>query len=136
VEIVDQDAVKQGAREYSRTVLDVDEPDGPIVESGSPVNPQGFFRLRGGNRFDLPRGPYTLIAGHAGTTASDFRPFEFTQQDLFNYAPYNYLQTPSRRAGGWLFGGADWGSVRPFYEVYYSRRESNQVLAASTFISR
>jgi outer membrane receptor protein involved in Fe transport len=117
-------------------VLGVDEPDGPIVQSGSPTTPQGFFRLRRGNVFGLPPGPYTLIAGHSGTAASDFRSFDFAPEDLFNFAPYNYLQTPSRRAAGWLFGYTDWGSVRPFFEAYYSKRESEQVLAPSTFLSR
>ncbi len=44
---------------------------------------------------------YTHVTGTSGRGAADYRPYD-KYTDLFNYAPYLYLQTPSKRGSAWL----------------------------------
>jgi iron complex outermembrane receptor protein len=95
--------------------------------------PQGLYRVPRGNVLGLNPGPYTTVSGTSGRGANDFRPIDFTQ-DLFNYAPYNFLQTPSRRGAVWLQARhALTRSVELFAEGLAHHSESHQQVAPSTY---
>ncbi|MCM2311073.1 MAG: TonB-dependent receptor [Steroidobacteraceae bacterium] len=134
-EWVDQEAVFQDARAYSRDTEYL-RADGTIGTSGSIATPQGFFVLPAGNAFGFTPGPYTRVAGSAApATAEDFRPY-LIPDDNFNFAPDNYLQTPSERYYAWLLGGFDvTDRVSLFAEAMLHQRDSEQRLAASSFRS-
>ncbi len=55
--------------------------------------------------------------------------------DLYNYAPFNYLVTPSQRVSVWSSGDHKFGNVvRGFYETSYVNRKSDQQLAPEPLI--
>lgn len=134
-ELVDQDGVFQDARDYS-TNTEYLRADGSVGTTGVPVTPQGLFRVPEGNAFGLAPGAYTRVTGSGEpTTAEDFRLF-VDPDDNYNFAPDNYLQTPSQRQYLWLVGGFDLSSsVALFVEGLLHHRESEQRLAASSFRS-
>ncbi|MGH8283037.1 MAG: TonB-dependent receptor domain-containing protein [Gammaproteobacteria bacterium] len=67
----------------------------------------------------------TLIPGQPGTAANQFAPF--TQQDRFNYAPYNYVLTPEERYSGYVAGHSDLADNLTFSaDMVYSHRNSTQ----------
>ncbi|MGH8320962.1 MAG: TonB-dependent receptor domain-containing protein, partial [Gammaproteobacteria bacterium] len=67
----------------------------------------------------------TLIPGQPGTAANQFKPF--TQQDRFNYAPYNYVLTPEERYSGYVAGHTDLADNLTFSaDMVYSHRNSTQ----------
>jgi len=102
IEYVHQSGVSQGARAYSAHVESLVNPAGPVVRTGSFSTPQGVF-LAPGNVLGLPATLLTRVSGSSGSGAADFRPFE-APGDFFDYASYNYLQTPSERTAVWLSG--------------------------------
>ena len=134
-EWVDQQAVFQDARGDS-TDTEYLRADGSIGTTGSPFTPQGLFSVPGTNVLGLPQGQYTRVTGTGPpATAEDFRPF-VSPDDLFNFAPDNYLQTPSERRYLWLLGGVDLTErVSLFVEGLFHQRESSQRLAPSVFRS-
>ena len=132
LDYVDQEGVLMSERQYSRIPLTVASTDGTLVPSGSLQLPDGRFRVTGGNALGLSPGPYTRVAGATGQDASDWR--AATQSDLFNFAPYNYLQTPNERSSLWLTGIQPVGSVELFFEGLWRRRESSQSLAPPPFM--
>ncbi len=134
-ELVDQDGVFQDAREYSSNTEYL-RTDGSVGTTGSPITPQGTFRVPPGNTLGLAPGAYTRVTGSGEpTTADDFRLF-VDPDDNFNYAPENYLQTPSERQYIWLLGGYDLSpDLELFVEGLLHQRESEQRLAASNFRS-
>jgi outer membrane receptor protein involved in Fe transport len=134
-ELVDQDAVFQDARAYSSNTEYL-RTDGSVGTTGSPITPQGSFRVPAGNALGLGPGVYTRVTGSGEpTTAEDFRLF-LNPDDNFNFAPDNYLQTPSQRQHVWLLGGYDITSdIELFVEGLLHHRESEQRLAASSFRS-
>ncbi|MEP6939869.1 MAG: TonB-dependent receptor [Rudaea sp.] len=72
-----------------------------------------------------------LNAGAAGTSPADFRPVD-TTQDLYNYQPRNYLQTPQERRA--LFAQARYefnASLAVNLDVLFNQRHSGQKLAPS-----
>ena len=134
-EWVDQQEVFQDARGYS-TDTEYLRADGSVGTSGSFFTPQGVFTVPAGNVLGLSQGQYTRITGSGPpTTAEDFRRF-VNPDDLFNFAPDNYLQTPSERKYLWLLAGADLNErVSLFVEGLFHQRESSQRLAPSVFRS-
>jgi outer membrane receptor protein involved in Fe transport len=134
-ELVDQDSVFQDARDFS-TDTEYLRADGSVGTTGSPVTPQGSFRVPTGNAFGLTPGIYTRVTGSGEpTTAADFRLY-VNPDDNFNFAPDNYLQTPSQRQYAWLLGGYDIApGLELFVEGLLHHRESEQRLAASSFRS-
>ena len=130
---VEQEGVSQGAREYSAVPLVIESTDGTRVATGSLSIPDGRFGVRPGNTLGLSPGIYTRVAGATGQEASDWRPA--TDADVFNYAPYNYLQTPNERWSLWLLGQQPLGDdMELFMEGLFSHRESSQNLAPSPYI--
>jgi len=88
---------------------------GGVGCSGSP--PLGRYRVLGQN--------LTLKAPVIGRTATlaDFK--TFTDADRFNFAPFNYLLTPSERYGGFLnFKQALGDSVNMRVKLVYNHRHS------------
>jgi outer membrane receptor protein involved in Fe transport len=134
-EWVDQAEVFQDARGYSADTEYL-RADGTVGTSGSFFTPQGVFTVPRVNALGLPQGQYTRVTGSGPpTTADDFRRF-VSPDDLFNFAPDNYLQTPSERRYLWLLGGADLTDrVSLFVEGLLHQRESSQRLAPSVFRS-
>jgi outer membrane receptor protein involved in Fe transport len=134
-EYVSQNGVGMGRRDYSRYVETLATPNGPVIHAGSPSIPQGSYRVPPGNVLGLDRGRYTTVTGTSGRGSNDFRPFDFTQ-DLFNYAPYNFLQTPSRRGAVWLQAHQRLtSSVELFAEGLAHHSESRQQIAPATYAS-
>ena len=69
---------------------------------------------------------YTRVDGATGQTAADYRPFD-RATDGFNYAPYNYSQTPNERGTLWLLGSQPLGErLNLFVEGLVHHRESTQ----------
>lgn len=137
-ELVDQDPVYQGDREYSENTEYV-RYDGSIGYGGSGATPQGQFRVPPGNALGLPGGTgvrYTRVDGSGNPpTADDFRVYDFAT-DFYNFAPINYLQTPSERQYFWALGGYDLSdSVSLFAEAVIHHRGSEQLLAPTPFFS-
>ncbi len=67
----------------------------------------------------------SLIPGQPGTSANQYAPF--TQQDRFNYAPYNYVLTPEERYSGYMSSNTDLADNLTFStNVNYSHRNSQQ----------
>ena len=134
-DLVDQHAVFCGDREYSARAEYIRE-DGSIATGGSPSTPQGVFDVPDGNALGLPPEVYTRVEGSGEpTTAADFRPF-VPPDDLYNFAPINYLQTPSERETVWLLAGIDINDqISVFVEALTHHRDSEQLLAPTPFFS-
>ena len=67
------------------------------------------------------------------SSASDFK--AFTNADRFNFAPYNYIQTPLERYGAFAALNQELGSVNLKAKVVYNRRNSkNQAAPLPLFI--
>ena len=131
---VDQKGVSKAARQHSATPLAVANTDGTRVATGSSVLPDGSFEVPDGNALALPPGFYTRVPGATGQTADDWRPHD-DFNDLFNFAPYTYLQTPNERASLWLLGTQPLGGVvELFFEGLFSRRESAQMVAPAPLV--
>ena len=128
---VDQEGVSLAAREYSAIPLAVSSADGARVPTGSQFIPDGIFEVPDGNALGLPHEFYTRVPGTTGQTASDWRPYA---DEIFNYAPYTYLQTPNERGSLWLLGNQQLGDgLELFFEGLFSRRESSHTNAPAPF---
>jgi iron complex outermembrane recepter protein len=129
---VDQEGVAMVAREYSATPLAFASTDGSLVATGLPTIPNGRFDVPDGNALGLESGTYVRVPGGTGHAASDWRPDDFSE--LFNPAPYTYLQTPNERGSLWLLGNHPLGGRGElFFEGLFSHRESSQRLAPAPF---
>jgi iron complex outermembrane receptor protein len=130
VDYTKQDGVKLDRRSYSATPLEIVDANGAIGFIGNPAIPEGLFDVPDGNALGLEPGVYTRVTGAAGQTAADYRPF--TRDDGFNFAPYNFSQTPNERTSVWLLGSAPIApSARFFVEALVHDRDSTQTLAPS-----
>ncbi|MHA6720913.1 TonB-dependent receptor [Sphingomonas sp. RS6] len=76
-----RNGILQGDRSYSATAL-TDDGDGGLVAGGSGSIPGTRFAISGVNRKFEQDGSYSAYS---------------TPGDLYNYAPYNYLQVPQER---------------------------------------
>ncbi|MDE0852815.1 MAG: TonB-dependent receptor [Nevskia sp.] len=81
---------------------------------------------------------YTLITGHTGTSAADFRCFNNTHNpavsDRFNYQPYNLDLDPTQRES--IFGSGTYkfsDSVKWYGQGYYTHILAQQQLAPVPF---
>lgn len=102
---------------------------GTGVTRGSSVTPQGRFEFINPNTGQLE--DLTVINGTAGTSPADFRPFN-PAADLFNYAPYNYLLTPAKRAALYMQGErllSD--NLNLHYTAFYNDSRSAQQVGPS-----
>jgi len=101
----------------------VDTWEGELIISGSSSTPAGLVRSP---RVDLGNGPVDLL-----TFNPDGSPRAFVfPDDLYNFAPVNYLQTPLTRYTAGAFGtipvGADFEG---YFEASFTRNESTSNLA-------
>ncbi|HET8551533.1 MAG TPA: TonB-dependent receptor [Gammaproteobacteria bacterium] len=91
---------------------------------GSSTTPQGRFIIHDpntGDRLDL-----TVKQGQPGTNPGDFRPFN-TLTDRYNFAPVNYLLTPSERSGLYVQGLYQIAPEVVFHaDAVFNRRKSEQ----------
>jgi iron complex outermembrane receptor protein len=136
-EFVQQKPVSMAARAYSAVPMLYTSPDLTLGFAGSGNAPDGRFLVPAGNAFGLTPGPYYRIPGSRGQSASNYLPFDPNNPDqasLFNFAPYNYLQTPNQRDAIWLLGSqpvAD--DVTVFAEGLWYARKSSQLLAPTPY---
>ena len=134
-EFAQQEPVRMDARDYSAVPLQFVSSDFALGPSGSRSTPEGRFFIPDGNVFELAAGPYHRIPGSVGQSAGDYLRFDPNNPypspaSVFNYAPYNYLQTPYQRESIWLLGSQPLaGSVTLFAEGMWHARKSSQVLA-------
>jgi iron complex outermembrane recepter protein len=134
LEYVDQDAVMEADRDYSAAPLRILEPGGAPQPVGSGSIPEGNFDVPAGNAFGLEPGRYTHVTGASGRGAETWRPF--TLDDLFNFSPYQYSQTPSERGTLWLLGAHPLANeTTVFVEGLLHHRESSQRFAPTPYFS-
>jgi len=110
-----------GSREISAVPL-LDTWEGEIVESGSPVIPEGVIFFP---EADLGNGPVPV------RFTPDGLPIEYVDSDdRYNYAPANYLQVPLERYSGGLFLNYELSDrVEGYAELMYTRNVGRQNLA-------
>lgn len=82
-------------REFTRVPY-LDDWEGNLLEWGSPITPAGHIIFP---YADLGSGPVEVTFNPDGTPREFVRP-----DDLYNYAPLNYLQTPLTRTAAGMFG--------------------------------
>jgi len=130
---VKQRGVSQSARAFSAVPLTVGDSNGARVATGSETLPQGRFDVPEGNALGLAPGYYTHVNGIIGRAAADYRPTN-ANTDIFNYAPYTYLQTPNERSSVWLIGTQPLASnIALHVEGLFNRRTSAQMAAPTPF---
>ncbi len=128
VDYTKQDGVSLARRDYSAAPLETIDANGGVGFVGNVAIPEGLFDVPEENALGLEPGFYTRVTGAAGQTAADYRPF--TNADGFNFAPFNYSQTPNERTSVWLLGSAPIAeSARFFVEALVHERDSSQELA-------
>ena len=126
----ERSAVLADAREFTAVTLqeNLNSPEGELVESGSTAIPGGRIWFP---PTDLPGiGPTNNIIFNSDGSA---RPF-IDPDDLFNFAPDNYLQTPFERKMVGAFGNFQLlDDLNAFAEFSYAETQSDQQLAPSPF---
>ncbi|HET7587847.1 MAG TPA: TonB-dependent receptor [Gammaproteobacteria bacterium] len=102
---------------------------GTGITRGSSTTEQGRFKIINpatGELMDL-----TVRNGQPGTSLSDFRPFN-PLTDRYNFAPANYLLTPSERTGLYVQGIYEVAPAVLFHSaVVYNNRQSEQRVGPS-----
>ena len=97
----------------------------PPGATGSTATPYSW--LAPDSYYDFVR----LIPGRPGTSPDDFRYVDRTQ-DKFNYAPWNYLQTPQQRRAAFGQLRFEFNPMLAFnLEALYNQRSSAQQVAPS-----
>lgn len=138
LEYVDQSGVLQGERRYSAHVESLAAPGGPVIDTGLYFSPEGTIDVGGDNALGLPPPDtffYTRVTGTSGRGAADFRPYD-KYTDLFNYAPYLYLQTPSKRGTAWVQARQELtGSLQWYAEGMFHRQRSQEADAPASYSS-
>lgn len=135
-QFVRQRGVSQSARAYSATPSKVADANGDRSPVGSISIPEGVFDVPPNNAFGLDPGYYTHVTGSVGRTAADYRTAD-PNSDIFNYAPYQYLQTPNERTSIWLLGNQRVSDpVEVHIEALFNHRTSSQSLAPTPFSLR
>ncbi|MGL4984268.1 MAG: TonB-dependent receptor domain-containing protein, partial [Plesiomonas sp.] len=126
--LVEEKEAMAGNRSFSNVDYEHDGEGGKFVGGSSRV-PWGFFRTSQGVLTKGPEGSATL------------RPYD-SVADAYNYAPANYLKTPSKRWYTSFFGDRSLGQLgvlgetRFFSEASYLNRQSDYLLAASPLAAR
>ena len=115
--------------------------DGTFTTSGSSATPEGHIVDQSG---EAGNDSWQVINATAGDGAGDYhldsstgwRPFSYAGNsldgtgDLYNYQPENYIFTPQKRYTTFLGGTHRLSDrLRPFFEVVYTNRQSEQKLA-------
>ena len=131
---LEQAGVTLDQRGYSSVPLHILDTSGVPQYLGGRATPYGPFDVPDGNVLGLEEGRYALIPGTTGQSAADFGPFGLAE--TFNYQPYNYSQTPSRRSSVWLQGSLPLsGATTAFVEGLGNLRKSSQQLAPTPYDS-
>lgn len=95
---------------------------GNLFASGSAATPEGNLVFP---NIDLGNGPQPTRFDANGNIVPFVRP-----DDLYNFAPLNYLQTPLQRSSAGLFITWDLtNDIETYGEVTFTRNESSQTLA-------
>src|SRR6185437_5096340 len=125
-----QDPVLESRRTFSQFALY--DSSGSISHGGSSRAPNGRIFSPKGNPFPgalggCASGSVTKNSGAPGTAPGDYYCFVTggTTNDLYNYAPLNYLVTPQER--GSLFAKANYkinDSIEAYTELLYNRTHS------------
>jgi outer membrane receptor protein involved in Fe transport len=129
-----QDGVRHDERGFSAVPTQILTPGGTPQFVGSGNIPSGTFTVPVGNRLGLAPGAYTHTGTIGNRTAANYRTVSFPA-DSFNFAPYNYLQTPNERGSAWLLGTQPLGDAELFFEGTWHRRESSQRLAPTPYVT-
>lgn len=125
IDYVKQDGVTLDRRDYSAVPLNIVDANGTLEFFGSGAIPDGRFGVPAGNALGLAPGNYTRVTGATGQSAADYRPR--TSADQFNFAPFNFSQTPNERGSVWLLGSLPvTESARLSLEALFHHRESTQ----------
>jgi len=133
LEYVEQGGVTLDRRTWSAIPLLVIDGDGNVGPLLNRATPQGRITVPAGNRLGMPAGVYTHVDGTTGRTADDYRRAD-PLADAFNFAPFNYLQTPNERGALWLIGSQPLATdVNLFAEGLLHHRESQQATSPSAF---
>ncbi len=125
----------QGDRGFSSVALNGDNNAGTLVAGGSSLPPETRLTYQG-NAPSAARRAAGFGANNLGIfgTPGQLRPY-VTPQDLYNYAPVNYLQLPQER---YLIGGyadLDVGGGNTFYtEVTFVNNRVAAELAATPIL--
>lgn len=112
---LERKALLAGERDLTRVALDNDDAAGTLFESGSPIIPEGVIYIP---EVDLG-GAVPFVTFDA---AGDPRQVGFPTDDLYNFAPSTYLQTPLERDYAGLMGSIALGDA---YELYFESQFSN-----------
>jgi outer membrane cobalamin receptor len=134
VDYTHQQGVLLTQRAYSAVPLQILDSSGALGFAGAFSNPDGLFQVPAGNLLGLAPNYYARIPGAIGQSAAAYRvPIE---ADGFNYAPYNYSQTPNTRTSAWLQGSVRLGAeTDAFIEGLWHSRTSSQQLAPTPYYS-
>jgi len=134
IDYTKQEGVTQDRRGYSAVPLLIVDANGTREFAGSGAIPEGRFGVPAGNALGLIPDSYTRVTGATGQSAADYR--LFTQADRFNFAPFNYSQTPNERGSVWLLGSLPLSErSRLVLEALIHHRDSNQEQAPSPFFA-
>jgi len=119
--LYEREALFAGDREFTSIPL-YDNWEGELLPGGSTRTPAGRVR---GPLADLGNGPVSVTFNPDGT------PREFVSpDDLWNYAPVNYLQLPlTRKTVGVLGHFAISDNLEAYFEAAYTRNDIKQNLA-------
>jgi len=135
IDYAKQDGVTLDRRSYSAVPLLIVDGDGTLGFAGNLATPQGHFGVPDGNALGLEPGAYTRVDGATGQGAADYRPFD-RAVDGFNYAPFNFSQTPNERRSLWLLGSQPLGEHLNFFvEALVHQRESAQASAPEPYFA-
>ncbi len=147
-----QDAVWAGDRSFSKDALQANYKTGKIRKLGSSTIPNGAFEVNVLNCGGGTPAQQALCADLASTYAADLYPSTSTTADTlylthdptlaghggyrpygadsWNYAPFNYLYTPSQRYSFFTSGDYKLNDYAKFYfEGSYMNRRTDQKLA-------
>lgn len=118
----DREPLFMSEREISEVAW-IDTWEGDLIQGGSSATPEGTIfspRIDYGDG----QGPVRTIFDPSGD------PRAFTDDDFYNYAPVNYLQTPLERYSGGAFFNYDLSnSVETYVELTYTQTKNRQNLA-------
>ncbi len=119
---LDRDPLFQADRRHSAQTINDDWFSNTLGPGGSPTTPAGAMNFP---RVDFGNGPARTTWDDAGN------PREFVSpDDLYDFAPINYLQVPLRRmSGGMLLRHDVGGRVELYSELTYTHNEVVQALA-------
>lgn len=128
-----QDPVLAGDRAFSEFDKDFNFVTRTEVRGGSTTTPAGRinqrqFDIDGDGRFDTINVCGATVIFCVPDGRGGYRPF--TDADLYNFQPLNFLYTPSSRFNAYSAGTFDLGpEMTGFFQMSFLHRESSQQLA-------